>query len=75
MSVTPMVTVSDASAPVKLRVMVYLVAAEGAFGVPEISPVEVFSERVAGRAGDTEYEPPEPITPETVLAAIAEFCG
>ena len=68
---TTMVTLAVSVPPVLVAVMVYDAEEVTAVGVPLMSPVEVSSDKPAGRDGDTEYEvtvPPVDVGEMVVMA-------
>jgi len=70
-SLTTMVTLAVSVPPVLVAVMVYDAEEVTAVGVPLMSPVEVSSDKPAGRDGDTEYEvtvPPVDVGEMVVMA-------
>ena len=68
---TTMVMLAVPVPPVLVAVIVYEALEVTAVGVPLMAPVEVSSDKPAGRDGDTEYEttvPPVEVTVSVVMA-------
>ena len=68
---TTMVMLAVPLPPVLVAVIVYEALEVTAVGVPLMAPVEVSSDKPAGRDGDTEYEttvPPDDVTVAVVMA-------
>ena len=71
-SLTVMSTVVVALPPVLVAVTVYVAVEVIAVGVPEMTPVEVSSDKPAGSVGDTAQEMTVPPFEVGVAAVIAE---
>ena len=70
-SSTTMVTLAVSVPPVLVAVIVYDAEGVTAVGVPLMLPVEVSSDKPAGRDGDAEYETTAPPVEVTVSVVIA----
>ena len=70
MSLTVIEIANEVFPPELVAVTVYVAVDVTAVGVPEMTPVEVFSESPFGNAGDTLYETTFPVT-DGVRLAIA----
>ena len=66
-----MVTLAVSVPPVLVAVIVYDAEGVTAVGVPLMLPVEVSSDKPAGRDGETEYETTVPPVEVTVAVVIA----
>ena len=71
-SVMSMVTVAVALPPVLVAVMVYVVEADVAVGVPLMAPVDASKERPAGNDGEIDHATTAPPLDVGVTAVMAE---